>query len=212
MGKRQIGEMQPFELVITLLIAELACIPMADLSVPLGYGIIAIVALFLLHQFLSVIEKKSRFIGKLISSKPSIVINSDGINFQELKKLNISVNELQESLRNAGYSSFDEAEYALIETNGKFSVLPRRPDENAAPEEKTPLPICLIEDGKFKIWEMNRLSLQENEVMAAIRENGIRDLKDVAVATYDNNGKLYFQKAGEKYKVVRKKFEGAAEW
>lgn len=75
MGKRQIGEMQPFELVITLLIAELACIPMADISVPLVYGIAAILAVFILHQLLSVIEQSGQFAKRIISGKPSLVLN-----------------------------------------------------------------------------------------------------------------------------------------
>ena len=75
MGKRQIGEMQPFELVITLLIAELACIPMADISVPLVYGIAAILAVFILHQLFSVIEQTSQTAKRAMSGKPSIVLN-----------------------------------------------------------------------------------------------------------------------------------------
>ena len=91
MGKRQIGEMQPFELVITLLIAELACIPMADISVPLVYGIAAILAVFILHQLLSVIEQTSQTAKRIISGKPSLVLNKNGVDFTELKRNNMEL-------------------------------------------------------------------------------------------------------------------------
>ena len=75
MGKRQIGEMQPFEFIVTLIVADLACVPMADVSIPLTYGIVAILALFLLHQLLSFLEQSSDFFKHVISGRPSVVIN-----------------------------------------------------------------------------------------------------------------------------------------
>ena len=86
MGKRQIGEMQPFEFIITLIIADLACIPMSDVSIPLLYGIVAILALFILHQLLAILQKNSVIFRRIISGKPSIVINKKGIVFTELKR------------------------------------------------------------------------------------------------------------------------------
>ncbi len=111
MGKRQIGEMQPFELVITLLIAELACIPMADISVPLVYGIAAILAVFILHQLLSVIEQSGQLAKRIISGKPSLVLNKNGVDFTELRRNNMDVEDLIESMRSAGYYSLDDLDY-----------------------------------------------------------------------------------------------------
>lgn len=212
MGKRQIGEMQPFEFVITLLIAELACIPMADVSIPIGYGIIAILTMFILHQFLTIVEKKSMIIGKAISSKPSIIINSDGINFKELKRLNIGVNELQENVRNAGYSNFDEIEYALIETNGRFSILEKQKSKDSPEQMKTPLPVCIIEEGKFKEWELKKIKIEKDFFDKLLKDNGIDNIKDVDVATFDNNGKFYFQTKNSSYKVINTQFDGGREW
>ena len=96
MGKRQIGEMQPFELVITLLIAELACIPMSDISVPLIYGISAILAVFIIHQILSLLDRSGRLPKRIISGKPSIVLNKNGVDFDELRKNNMDVEDLIE--------------------------------------------------------------------------------------------------------------------
>ena len=99
MGKRQIGEMQPFEFIVTLIIADLACIPMADVSIPLIYGIVAILALFILHQLLSLLEQCGNIPKRIISGKPSLVINADGVDMKELKRNNLGVDDLIESMR-----------------------------------------------------------------------------------------------------------------
>lgn len=212
MGKRQIGEMQPFEFVITLLIAELASIPMADLSIPLGYGIIAVVTMFIMHQLFTVLEKKSVLLGRMISSKPSIIIDSNGINFNEMKKLNIGVNELQENLRNAGYSNFDEIEYALLETNGRFSILEKQKSGDEPQPEKTPLPVCVIEEGKFKEWELKKIKTDKHFFENVLKNEGVKAVNDVEVATIDNNGKFYYQTKKASYKVLNLEYGGGREW
>ena len=98
MGKRQIGEMQPFEFVITLLIAELACIPMADVSIPLLYGIASVVTIFFLHQLLLFFDLKCKPFKVIVGGKPSIVINKDGIDISQLKKNHLDLSDLIESM------------------------------------------------------------------------------------------------------------------
>ena len=89
MGKRQIGEMQPYELVITLIIADLACIPMADNSIPLLYGVVAILTVYLLHQIVCIIDLKFDKAKQIVSGVPSIVLNKNGIDDTQLKKNNL---------------------------------------------------------------------------------------------------------------------------
>ena len=126
MGKRQIGEMQPYELVITLIIADLACIPMADNSIPLLYGIVAILTVYLLHQIVCLIDLKFDGAKKVVSGEPSIVLNKNGIDDKQLKKNNLDVEDLIESLRVEGYFSLDAVEYALYEAEGTFSALAKQ--------------------------------------------------------------------------------------
>ena len=102
MGKSQIGEMQPFEFVISLVIAELACIPMADTSIPLFYGIIAIVTIFILHQIVWLLELWFKPVKTVVTGKPSVVINKNGIDEFQLKKNNLDVSDLIESMRVGG--------------------------------------------------------------------------------------------------------------
>ena len=114
MGKRQIGEMQPYEFIVTLIIADLACIPMADISIPLIYGIVAILGLFILHQLMSILEQSGNFAKGVISGKPSIVINKNGVDMKELKRNNMGVDDLIESMRAAGYFSLEDLDYAIF--------------------------------------------------------------------------------------------------
>ena len=107
MGKRQIGEMQPFEFTVTLLIAELACIPMSDFSIPLLYGVSAILAIFILHQFMALLDKSGMIFKFLLSGKPSIVIDKNGVNFKELKRNTLDIQDLIESMRILGYFSLE---------------------------------------------------------------------------------------------------------
>ena len=123
MGKSQIGEMQPFEFVITLVIAELACIPMADSSIPLLYGIIAIVAIFVLHQIVWLLDLWFKPVKTAVCGKPSLVINKDGIDEYQLKSNNLDIGDLIESMRVAGYFSLDDVYYGMYEANGSFSAL-----------------------------------------------------------------------------------------
>ena len=99
MGKRQIGEMEPFEFIITLVIAELICVPMSDVSIPLLYGIISVLAVFILHQIFTLAERSGRIVRNVISGKPSVVVNKNGVDIKELKKNNMSLDDLIETLR-----------------------------------------------------------------------------------------------------------------
>ena len=123
MGKRQIGEMEPFELAITLVIAELACIPMADKSIPLTYGIISILSMYVVHQIIILLSKQNRKIQGVISGTPVIVIDKSGVKYDALKSMNMQMTDLLQAMRAAGYFSVDEIAYAIFETNGQLSVI-----------------------------------------------------------------------------------------
>ena len=198
MGKRQIGEMQPFELVVTLLIAELACIPMADTSIPLLYGVVAIVAIFFLHQIVCLLDLGFKPMKALLSGSPSIVLNKDGVDDKQLKKNNLDVSDLIESLRAAGYFSLDAVDYALYEANGSFSALPKSGYE----EMQTSLPVILIDEGKFDKENLRLTGRDKSYFLDILRKQGCKSEKKVLVMTVDGNGKAYFQRKGEKYKVL----------
>ncbi len=205
MGKRQIGEMQPYELVITLLISELACIPMADNSIPLLYGIIAILTIYFLHQFVCLIDLNVRSAKSVLSGSPSIVLNKNGIDDTQLKKNNLDVSDLVESLRVKGYFALDAVDYALYEAEGMFSALPKKDYE----KYQTSLPVIVVDEGKFEPKNLEQTGRDEGYYQEVLRKQGCDDVKKVLIMTVDGRGKVYLQTVGEKYKVFELGWEEA---
>ena len=199
MGKRQIGEMQPYELVITLIIADLACIPMEDNSIPLMYGVIAILTAYFLHQVLCLINLALPCANGVLNGEPSIVLNKDGIDITQLKKNKLGVGDLIESLREIGYFSLDAVDYALYEAEGKFSALPKK-DYQAL---QSSLPVTVIKEGSFDEKNVRLLGKDKEYFLEILRGQGCDEANDVLVMTVDGEGKTYLQMKGEKYKVFR---------
>ncbi len=201
MGKSQVGEMQPFEFVISLLIAELACIPMADTSIPLLYGIIAIVAIFIMHQIVWLLDLWFKPMKSVICGKPSVVINKNGIDEFQLKKNNLDVSDLIESMRVAGYFSLDDVYYGLYESNGSFSAL-ENPDK-----ESSSLSLLLIDGGKADKKNLAACGIGRETLESFLKEQNAK-LKQVVAMTVNGDGRVYFQKRGEKYKILNMEVRG----
>ncbi len=201
MGKSQVGEMQPFEFVISLLIAELACIPMADTSIPLLYGIIAIVAIFILHQIVWLLDLWFKPMKSIVCGKPSIVINKDGIDEQQLRQNNLDVSDLIESMRVAGYFSLDDVYYGLYEANGSFSAL-ENPDKSTSS-----LSVTIIDGGKTDKKNLDICGISQENLNAFLKNQNAK-LKQVLVMTVNGEGRVYFQKRGEKYKILNIEVNG----
>ncbi len=201
MGKSQIGEMQPFEFVISLVIAELACIPMEDTSIPILYGIIAIVTIFILHQIVWLLQLWFQPVKKVISGKPSVVINKNGIDEFQLKKNNLDVSDLIESMRVAGYFNLDDVYYGLYESNGSFSALEK--EEKAS----TSLSLMLIDRGKPDKKNLERCGFDDSMLAKFLKEQDAK-IKEVVAMTVNGEGRVYFQKRGEKYKILQTEVNG----
>ncbi len=123
MGKRQIGELQPYEFVITIMISDLAALPMQDTRLPLILGIIPILTLLFIKTILTQLQLKSQFTRKILEGEPCILVCKGKINYKALKKQQINLDELMEELRLAGYFDLNEIEYAILENNGQLSFL-----------------------------------------------------------------------------------------
>lgn len=208
MGKRQLGQMQPFELVLTLIIADLATIPMAEVSVPVLHGIIPVLTLVLLHFLLTFLSRISSKFGQIISGKPVIVINPDGLDYRSLKALNITIDDLFEAMRGQGYFSLDQIQYAIMETNGKVSVLAKAessPVTNGDMKlkiDETAIPVNIISEGKILKENLEIAKIDEKFIFEFVSKklNGTK-IKNILVMTIDKNGKVFVQKIGEKSKV-----------
>lgn len=154
MGKREIGQLQPFELAISIMIADLASVPMADIGIPIVSGIVPILGLLVLHLLISLINLKSIKAREIICGKPSILIYRGKINEKALKKERFTVNELEERLRGNNISSIGDVEYAILETSGQITVIPKPDKRNTIPAdfnimpEYEGIPYDLVIDGK----------------------------------------------------------------
>lgn len=187
MGKRQIGEMEPFELVITLVIAELACIPMADRSIPITFGIVAILTMFVIHQLILLMSHSDKLQG-IINGKPVMVINNGTIDVQALKSLNMHVNDLFQSMRAAEYFSLEEITYGIMETNGQLTVVSNKQLEN----KQQTLPVPLILEGKWNDDNINGNGFDKQNLRALLQARRIK-IKNVVLLAIDENNRMTLQ-------------------
>lgn len=187
MGKRQIGEMEPFELVITLVISELACIPMADRSIPITFGIVAILTMFVIHQFILLLSHSDKLQG-IINGKPVMVINPNGIDVQQLKSLNMHVNDLLQSMRAAEYFSLEEITYGIMETNGQLTVVSNKQME----EKQQTLPIPVILEGKWNVENIDGNGFSKENLQQLLIKEHLK-VKNVVLLAIDENNRMTLQ-------------------
>ena len=188
MGKRQIGELQPYELVVTIMISDLAALPMQDTRLPLLLGVIPIITLLFVKNIISTIQLKSQITRKIIDGEPCILIKQGKINYSVLKTQQISIDELMEELRLSGYFDLRTIEYAILENNGKLSVLEKSKDSKV-PE----LPKILITDGELNINSLTTRYSDEPSVLKILEKYDIDSINKVMLAMFDTDGNFYYQ-------------------
>lgn len=203
MGKRQVGELQPSELVVTILISELASIPMQDLNRPVTNGITAILVLVILELVLSALSLKFMPIRRLFSGKPAIVIANGKIDQKMMKRLRYSIDDLLEGLREDGCFSLDDVQYAILETNGSLSVMlkndaePPTRDDLKMNKSDSGLPITVISDGKIQKSAINSGIVKRQDVIDRLKQDGL-DVNDVFILTIDKQNKWQIVKKEKK--------------
>lgn len=203
MGKAEIAEMQPYELVITIMIAELAVLPMENIGAPLINGLVAISTLILMQVFISYMSLKSERARGFISGKPSILINKGQINEKELKKLRINLNDLVEQLRSKDYPILDDVEYAILETNGTLSVIPKPNKRNVTVNDlqlsvsHEGLPTTLIIDGHINHRNLKILNLNLEWLKKQLTIKNIKDPKEILFCYVDANQEVYIHKKAQ---------------
>ena len=199
MGKREIGQLQPFELAIAIMIADLASIPMTDSGIPISNGIISILGLLVMHLVISIINIKSIKAREIICGKPSILIYRGKIDEKSLKKERFTINELQERLRGNNVINLGDVEYAILETNGQVTVIQKPEKRTTIPEdfnivpEYEGIPYDLVTDGK--IMYKNLQSIGKNKIWL---EKQLEKFKikpeEALIVTLDGKGQIFCQK------------------
>lgn len=201
MGKRQMGELQPSELVVAIMISDLASIPMQAIDIPLMSGIIPVLTLIVAEVCLSFISSKSKTARIIISGKPSILIYDGKINIEELRRLRFCINDLMEELRTNNYHNISDVLVAVLETNGKLSIIPKPTAKNVTlddldikPKEPEGLPYIIASEGSFNSQELNRANLTIEQANKLLKKKGIKNVEKVFLASLDASGELYIQK------------------
>lgn len=199
MGKRQVGELQPSELVIAIMISDVASIPMQNTGVPLLSGVVPILTLLSAEVIVSFIGLKSRRFRRILSGRPSILIHKGKINEREMARQRFNLEDLLEELRINNYADISQIDYAVLETNGEISIIPKaeaRPvtvgDLNLSVSASA-LPHTVISDGEIDREELKRLGKDELWLKKQLGANKIGQIKDVFLCTVDTNGSVFVQ-------------------
>lgn len=203
MGKREIGQLQPFELVISIMIADLAATPMSNSGIPITNGIIPILGLLVMHLIISFANLKSTKLRGLISGKPSILIYRGKINEDMLRKERFTVNELQERLRDSNIMNLGDVEYAILETSGQINVIQKPNKRNTIPEdfgiepEYEGIPYDLVIDGKIMEENLKKIGKNYEWLKKQVEKFGYKP-EEALIVTIDGKNQIFAQKKEDK--------------
>ncbi len=199
MGKREIGQMQPFELVIAIMIADLASTPMSEIGIPILYGVIPILSLLLMHIIISVINLKSIKMREIICGKPRILIYRGKIDETAMIQENFTINELQERLRVNNINNLGDVEFAILETSGQISVVLKpekralRPEDFNIQAEYEGIAYDLIIDGKVMGDNLNKINKDYKWLEKEVKKFNMKP-EEALVVVLNGDGTIFCQK------------------
>ena len=199
MGKKQIGQFQPSEFVVALMLSELASVPMQDTAIPLIYGIIPILTLMAIEIAVSVISLKSRRARSFLEGDAVIIIKHSVLQRDQMKRMRYNINDVTEELRRAGISDIRQVEYAILETDGTLSIVPKSVNRPITAEdvkislEEEPFYFTVISDGKFDDEALANAGLKREDISKKLRKKGISSEKKVFFGAADEKGRFYCQ-------------------
>ena len=198
MGKREIGQLQPFELAISIMIADLATLPMAEPGIPITNGIIPILGLLVMHLIISIINIKSLRVREIICGKPSILIYRGKIQEENMRKERFTINELEERLRDNNIFNIGDVEYAILETSGQVTVIPKPNKRPATPEDFNiepkyeGIPYDLVVDGKVEYENLSKIGKNYKWLQKQTEKFGIQP-EEALIVTIDGDNNFYCQ-------------------
>ncbi|MGI5891632.1 MAG: DUF421 domain-containing protein [Bacillota bacterium] len=209
MGKRQIGQLQPFELAVILIFSEMASSSMQSTASPILYSIIPIATITVVQVIMAIVNLKSEKFRDLICGRPSIIISKGRIVQSEMKRLRMNINDLQEQLRSKGYFDITDVEYAVMETNGQLSVMPKTPkrtiqveDLAMELEQEEPSTIVIL-DGHVNNEALNSIGKNSIWLEKELNKRSIKNAEDVFVASIDDEGIFSYQLKDEEKRAKK---------
>ncbi len=204
MGKRQIGELQPSELVVAIMISDLASVPMQAINIPLFSGIIPVLTLIVAEVMMSYFSVRNHRVRRLVSGEASVVIYNGHINEMELKKLRFNISDLLEELRLNNIFDISDVNVAIIETSGKLSVIPKNyargvtvGDLNLRQAHYEGLSRLVVDCGVINEGELAKCGWDRLKLMGELEKQGVQDVRDVLMAVVNAEGEMYMQRRGE---------------
>ncbi len=202
MGKREIGQLQPFELAISIMIADLAAIPMSDTGIPITNGIIPILGLLVMHLLISLINIKSVKAREFLCGRPTILIYRGRIDEKALKKERFTINELEERLRGSNVFNLGDVEYAILETSGQVTVIQKPNKRSTIPEDFNIMPeyegisYDLVVDGKIMEENLKKIGKDEKWLRKEVGKFNITP-EEALIVTYDGKGQIFCQERNQ---------------
>ena len=197
MGKRQIGELEPGELVLTMMISDLATVPMQDFGIPLLAGVIPILTLLALSMLLSQLSLTSLRFRRAVCGTPSVLIREGVLQQEAMRRNRYTLDELLEELRGQGITGVEDVKYAVLENSGHLSVLPwARTQPPAAErmglevEDDVTLPVVLVNDGRLLRRNLEAQGLDEAWLREALRKEGLDSHRQAFLLTLDETGRV----------------------
>jgi uncharacterized membrane protein YcaP (DUF421 family) len=207
MGKREMAQLQPFEFVITLLIADLAASPMGDIGAPLLYGVLPILALLMLHSAIALLSVRSQRFRRWMCGTPSVLIRGGTIQTDELRRLCYDLSDLLEAMRGKGVLNPADVGTAILETNGALSVFPNARRRPACPEDLSVapgyegIPLTLVMDGRLQSANLRMGGLDEAWLNKRLAPLGFAGADEIFFCSLDTQGRLLVQGAGSEGKL-----------
>lgn len=196
MGKRQLGELQPSELVVTILISNIASLPVEETNIPMILGIVPVIAFVSFELFLSNISLQSKRVRGLVSGKPVVIIANGVIDQKLLRKLRFSIDDLMEALRQNKVFDVQQVEYAIVETTGKVSILEKFSHQSVTPEimgicgtDSMP-PLIVISDGNIDYDALKKCHASESWLKKTVETNK-KKVSDIFIMTLTSDKKYY---------------------
>jgi uncharacterized membrane protein YcaP (DUF421 family) len=203
MGKKQVGELEPTELVLAMLLSDLASVPMQDFGLPLLFGVMPIVLLVCLTLILSELTMKNVRFREMLYGRPSIIMDHGRLLQGEMRRNRLTVDELMEELRKQGIVDFTAVKYAVLENSGEISVIPYQQEAPATPKQMNlsvaegGLPVIVVSDGRILDHNLHQMNRTRGWLYQKLQEEGLKSVKDVFLMTLDETGGVYLTEKGE---------------
>ena len=212
MGKREIGKLSIFDLVVSIMMAEIAVMVIEDTKIPLIKGIVPIITLMLTQIILSYITLKSKKIRDIVEGQPAVLIANGKLRDNEMAKQRYTVDDLITQLREKNINRIADVEFAILETSGKLSVFPKPAQLPATKEDLEikdrdygGIPMPIIEDGRILSSSLQKINKDEKWLIKKIKEHGIHDVHQIFFASVDNKGEFFIDLKDKNGKVEKKK-------